>query len=88
MCYILFAAAKEREQFVNAQPMSNGATQSPQVVFRNNIYESVLELFTNPETANTFPLRIKFDDENAIDGGGVYRDMLSGFFGKKPLPSF
>jgi len=77
---MLFAAAKEREQFVNAQPMSNGATQSPQVVIRNNIYESVLELFTNPETANTFPLRIKFDDENAIDGGGVYRDMLSGFW--------
>jgi len=34
----------------------------------------------NPETANSFPLRIKFADENAINGGGVYRDMLSGFW--------
>jgi len=60
--------------------MLNGANQSPQVVSRSSIYESVLELFMNPETANTFPLRIKFADENAIDGGGVYRDMLSGFW--------
>lgn len=29
---------------------------------------------------NEFPFRVSFDDENAVDSGGVARDMFSGFW--------
>ena len=54
---------------------------------RANIYSSVLELCSQEDITKCFPLQISFEGERAIDVGGVFRDMLSGFWGR-PIASF
>ena len=44
------------------------------------IYDDVMELFCNENTLKEFPLRIRFQEEMAFDGGGVGRDMFSAFW--------
>ena len=51
----------------------------PHVIRRSNIYDDVLKLFCNEGALKEFPLRIQFQDEIAVDGGGVCRDMFSAF---------
>ena len=45
-----------------------------------NIYSNVMELYSQKDTTKCLPLQVSFEGESAIDGGGVYRDMLSGFW--------
>jgi len=50
------------------------------IVNRANIYSSVMELYSQKNITECFPLQVSFEGERAIDIGGVYRDMLSGFW--------
>lgn len=50
------------------------------IVNHANIYVSVMELYSQKEITECFPLQVSFEGERAIDAGGVYRDMLSGFW--------
>ena len=49
-------------------------------VDHNNIYESVLTLYSDEEVALEYPLVIKFKDLDAIDAGGVQREMFTLFW--------
>lgn len=49
-------------------------------VNRANIYSSVMELYSQKDITKCFPLEISFEGERGIDAGGLYRDMLSGFW--------
>ena len=54
---------------------------SPHLIRRDYIYEDVLKLYEDiDDIVNEHPFRIAFDDEEAIDSGGVSRDMFSGFW--------
>lgn len=44
---------------------------------RSSLFEDVVKLFSNDVE---YPLRIHFENERAVDQGGVSRDMLSGFW--------
>ena len=51
------------------------------LIGRDHIYSDVLELYGDFNTIlKEFPFRISFDDEHAIDSGGVARDMFSSFW--------
>jgi hypothetical protein len=56
--------------------------QGPHSINRNCLYEDVIKLFMDPdkEITSEHPLRIKYENEKAVDGGGVSRDMFSGFW--------
>ena len=74
---MIFIAARERKKFISALgPENNGL---PHKVDRSTIFHSIMELYTQDDYINEFPLRVSFKGENAIDSG-VYRDMLSGFW--------
>ena len=47
---------------------------------RANIYSSVLELYLQDDITEYFALQVSFEGERAIDVGGMFRDMLSGFW--------
>lgn len=47
---------------------------------RSCLYEDVIKLFMDDYVVNEYPLRITYEDECAVDQGGVCRDMLSGFW--------
>ena len=49
-------------------------------VRRSNLYEDVLKLYSDETIVTEYPLRIKFEQEMAIDLGGVSRDMVAGFW--------
>ena len=54
---------------------------SPHLIRRDHVYTDVLELYKDfSAIATEFPFRVVFDDEPAIDSGGVARDMFSGFW--------
>lgn len=54
---------------------------SPHLIRRDEIYADVLALYGNWDSiAHEHPFRIAFDDEDAIDTGGVTRDMFSSFW--------
>lgn len=54
---------------------------SPHLIKRSDIYADVLKLYSSfSRLVNEYPFRIAFDDEEAIDTGGVCRDMFSGFW--------
>ena len=61
--------------------MSNCEHGSPHLISRSNIYNDVLKLYSNfDRLANEYPFHIAFNDEEALDTGGVSRDMFSGFW--------
>lgn len=54
---------------------------SPHLIRREHIYEDVIKLYRDfQRIADEFPFRIAFDDELAVDTGGVARDLFSGFW--------
>lgn len=55
-------------------------TGSLHVIRRDFIYKDVLSLFTNANITKEHPLRISFQNEEAVDCGGVCRDMLAAFW--------
>ena len=50
------------------------------LIRRRAIYEDVMGLFQNKDALKEYPMRIRFKDEVAFDGGGVSRDMFSSFW--------
>ena len=42
------------------------------IVNRANIYSSVMELYSQKNITECFPLQVSFEGERAIDIGGVY----------------
>ncbi len=54
---------------------------SPHLIRRDEIYSDVLKIYEDfSQIVYEFPFRVAFDDENALDTGGVTRDMFSGFW--------
>ena len=50
------------------------------MVNRGNIFNQVIDLFSDDYFLKEYPLYIKFEGEIAVDSGGVQRDMLSAFW--------
>ena len=50
------------------------------IIERANLYEDVIELYRNGSIINECPIYITYKGEAAVDGGGVQRDMFSGFW--------
>ena len=76
---LCFLAETERMRFINTLSLKEGLSHQ---VTRNDIYGSVLALFTTNHEAllSEYPLRIHFSGERAVDEGGVSRDLFSAFF--------
>lgn len=75
---ILCIEYDRRQSFLSTLNCEHG---SPHLVARDDIYNDVLKLYANfNELVNEYPFRIAFDDEEALDTGGVCRDMFSGFW--------
>ena len=63
--------------FLSTLPMKMGVTHQ---IDRQSLYLDVLKLFNNVQVLRECPLSINFKGENAIDDGGVCRDMLASFW--------
>ena len=63
--------------FATATGFSAG---SQRVVNRENLYNDVLTMYQEGSVALEYPLSIKYEGENAVDDGGVQRDMFSAFW--------
>ena len=50
------------------------------VVKRSTLFEDVIRLYGDDSIAVEYPMSIKFIGEQAVDCGGVSRDMVSGFW--------
>ena len=50
------------------------------VIDRTNLYEDVVDMYREGEIVGEYPLYTKFQGEQAVDEGGVQRDMLSAFW--------
>ena len=50
------------------------------IVDRDNIYEDVLDMYRTGEIVGECPIEINYGSEQAIDDGGVQRDMYSAFW--------
>lgn len=58
-------------------PVSRGLTH---VIKRTNIFQEMCALFKQMNILNEFPFRVRFAGEQAVDTGGVSRDMFSSFW--------
>ena len=56
----------------------------PRCICRKNIYEDVMATYQENavEILSEFPFRIRYEGEQAVDTGGVSRDMFSAFWDK------
>ena len=70
----LFIVESERLKFVQSRC---GVTHK---INRYNIFDDVIELLKKSDVVEEFPFRVSFSGEEAIDTGGVTRDMLSAFW--------
>ena len=54
----------------------------PRPVKRGSVYNDVMEMYRDAKCGilMEFPFRIRYEDEQAVDTGGVCRDMFSGFW--------
>ena len=50
------------------------------VVTRDGLYHNVLSMYQEGNIGSEYPLFIKYEGENAVDDGGVQRDMFSAFW--------
>lgn len=62
----------------------------PHTVRRESIYDDVIEIYTENlcDILVEFPFRIRYDNEKAIDTGGVSRDMFSSFWEEAYIKHF
>ena len=77
--YLLnFVAESEREQFLKARnTVDKGIAH---MVSRKNIFKDTVELYQSSDILQEYPFRVKFEDKQAIDAGGVCREYFSAFF--------
>ena len=47
---------------------------------RANVYEDVIDMYREGDIVGEYPLCIKYNGEDAVDQGGVQRDMFSAFW--------
>ena len=54
----------------------------PRLIRREFIYDDVIDMYRDNESAilNEFPFRISYESEQAVDTGGICRDMYSAFW--------
>lgn len=76
MCMLTIHAG-ERLVYMKSVNAVKGATR---VVDRNNIYEDVIDIYRSGDIVGECPIHIKYSGEEAIDYGGVQRDMYSAFW--------
>lgn len=74
---VCFSAEEAREKFIQGCH-GPGIPVSTFTVRRSMLYEDVVKIFMN-ETIG-YPLKVAYENERAVDLGGVARDMLSGFW--------
>ena len=62
----------------------------PRPVHRQHIYSDVMETYGENlnEVLVEFPFRIRYEDELAVDTGGVCRDMYSAFWNEAYIQHF
>lgn len=72
-------ADDERDRFIRETVQMNAST-APHVIRRNSLYEDTINLFTNENLVNQYPFHIMFKEEQAVDCGGVARDLLTSFW--------
>ena len=82
----LFSASAERIAFLDALP--NTRPSLPHKIRRNDIYNSVIQLYRDNDVVTESLFSVEFNDELAIDIGGVTRDMFSAFFTEMYLRRF
>ena len=59
---------------------------SPHLIRRDHLYEDVIKLYGGlSQLEDEFPFRIAFDDEQAVDTGGVSRDLFGALHAKSTL---
>ena len=74
--FIILADAKRIQYCLEKFPQPGQA----HTVNRAKIFDHVKKLFCSEQFLKEFPIYIEFEDEMAIDTGGVHRDMLSAFW--------
>ena len=85
-CYACYISSEaERCDFMHSL-QTHDAT--PHQIHRSNIYEEVITLFSEPQIMCAYPLRISFVGEQAVDTGGVLRDILLAFWEEAYLKHF
>ena len=77
---LVFVVHSKRELFIlDSIDTHHGL---PHVVDRSSIYQDCITLYSTKfgSLVKEFPFRITYKDEEAIDTGGVARDMFSTFW--------
>ncbi len=76
---LYFIAEKERKNFMSGLNLTIGEVH---VVHRENLYNTVMDLYSNKkdQLLSEYPFYVEFHGEQAVDIGGVSRDMFSAFF--------
>lgn len=73
----VFKGEKERLEYMKSINATKGELYT---VDRDNIYEDVVDMYRTGDIVGECPIKIKYSDEQAIDDGGVQRDMYSAFW--------
>ena len=50
------------------------------IIDHENLYNDVLSMYQEGDVVYEYPFFVKYKDENAVDDGGVQRDMFSAFW--------
>ena len=78
-CFVFCTVESSREVFM-IDALNTHNSISPHQIKRQIIYSEVMNLYRSPEFLHEFPFRIQYENEKAVDTGGVCRDMLSCFW--------
>ena len=62
----------------------------PWCIRRSHVYDDVIKMYreNSAQVLGTYPFRVQFDGEKAVDTGGVCRDMYSSFWESACLRHF
>ena len=75
-----FPAELERKHYLQTLG-SLFPTPIRHIIKREEMFDDVIKLYrNNPSVLSEHPFRVQFEDECAIDAGGVARDIFSGFW--------
>ena len=86
--HIIYAVDELREKFMcDTLTTRHGG---PRPVKRERIYEDVIETYQDNLTdlLEEYPFRIRYENERAVDTGGVCRDMFSAFWEEACMKHF
>ena len=76
---MIISAEEERHQFMMSV-CSHSESHIFHTVDRRDLFDDVLLLFSSEQILMSYPMRISFKGELAIDSGGVFREMISAFW--------